>query len=235
MEVLPSGSILGDAAGPRFPGERSLGDVVMGWFDRSLFIVLSALIGIGGTISAASAQQAMPAERIPEGRRVAGWAVETFPALERIYRSSTTHRVLLTYFGVRGLQTVSVPTDRLAYSGPGAMTGVQVGRAFLKVDQPGEAVFIMEMSQLGQGGYSCLAELRVGGVDAGSLNFYASSRPKSPVVQSAKTIFLSIGYYTVEYVAVCNGSPSSFAIQTRDAGDARHRPFRPDELFHVKL
>lgn len=173
----------------------------------------------------------MPADRIPEGRRVGGWAVDTFAPHGKIDRGRTP-QILPSYFNQRGIQTVTVPADQLAYPGPGSVSGVQVGRAFLKVDQPGRTVFIMEISETSYRWHVCMAELRVGGLEAGTLNFQTSSRPTA-VAQSAKTIPLSVGYYPIEYAVVCTGSPTTFSIQIRDESDARPRAFRADELFHV--
>ena len=92
----------------------------------------------------------------------------------------------------------------------------------------------MEMTQRGRDGFSCLAQLRVGGGKAGNLNYY-NTYMATPTEQSAKTIALVAGYYRIEYVAVCNGSPQSFRIQIRDESDVQPRAFGQKELFHVKL
>ncbi|MFG1227183.1 hypothetical protein [Xanthobacter wiegelii] len=151
--------------------------------------------------------------------------------LQQLDRGRTA-RILSGYFGARGIRTVSVPAELLTYPGPGALRSVQVGRAFLKVDRPGRTVFVMEMAAV-QHGFSCLAELRVGGAPAGSLNFYVMGRGGERPEQSMQTVPLSIGYYPMEYVAVCGGALASFTIKIRDENDAGPRAFRPDELFHV--
>jgi hypothetical protein len=199
---------------------------------KTLLITLFAILA--GTASAGAQQRYAAVDRVPEGRRVAGWLVDD---LTFQYRADIQSSRLQQSFGARGVSSVSAGPGNLTYSAAPNSNTAQYGRAFLKVDRSGPLTFVLtgNINDSTVPFTSCDVFVRLSGQDI--MRGQISSRGPGgrerggPLVGN---VSLDPGYYRLEYVIGCPYVVrANYTIAIRGETDANPRSFVQGELFHV--
>jgi hypothetical protein len=217
---------------------------------QKLWFLVAALIFAG---SPAFAQA--PANGLPQGRQIAGWAVEAIPvnsgppgALERNRNQGGPN--IAGYAGQSGIVRNSIAPNAFSssqfegYAG-GRQTLVFNGRAFLRVQAPQRYVFVASIDAFARSASrDCEFLLFVGGKRVVSgrfptrgLRIHNRSRDQGGPVLSGNAD-LQPGFYPIEFVSGCPWSyePAQLDIQfaVRDERDAAPRSFADGELIHIQ-
>jgi hypothetical protein len=171
-------------------------------------------------------------DRLPDGRPVAGWAVEIVPA--------DMNQRVTDYFAAAGVQRVSLPGGEISWGSP-ALGGTQVvhnGRAFLRISTVGRYNFIMNMDQGPPGAIHCGGYLRVGGADVVRIGLKELRGFDHFALMANRALDLNPGIYRAEYVFFCPPwtglKATRYSVRWRDESDAAPRDFSATELFHLE-
>lgn len=186
------------------------------------------LLGLLFGVSPALAQT--PVAALPQGRPIAGWAVEVIPGDDR--------RPAEEFMGVRGLGRFSAPLDLISFKQLAEQAGVREptvhnGRAYLKITAEGTHSFAIQIRRTGGMYVSCEGALTVGGKKVLS----GKVTPQDGFATILGNVNLAPGYYAVEYVARCdqyNHNMSAYRIMYRGASDGSLRSLDDGELVYFQ-
>jgi hypothetical protein len=210
------------------------------------FWFLAAALIFAGSPALAQA----PVNNLPQGRQVAGWAVEAIPVEQSRPPELPT---IARFAGQSGLARYSVEANSLSSSRfdelvSGRQRLLFNGRAFFRVQTPQRYQFVASVvAKSRDAPRDCEFVMSVGGNTIISRKVPVTSTlviitrrgesPKEGTVLSG-SVDLQPGFYPVEYIAGCPWSSQPVQLQVqfsvRDERDAVPRDYADGELFHVQ-
>lgn len=195
-------------------------------------ILILALFMIVGPAVGAAQQRFASVERVPDGRRVSGWLVDSLT-----FQYPQRPQSLSQSFGARGVSSVSAGPQTMEFFSPQSTNTVQYGRAFLKVDRGGPLTLVLtgNISESTVPFTACNVFMRLSGQDI--MHGQINSRGRDGRERGSTgigNVTLDPGYYRLEYVIGCPYVlRANYTIAVRGEADPNPRSFAQGELFHV--